>query len=146
MTELLGNKYFIDPDTGYMLSEKHQRIAEIINDWDSHLSLVFIPQTERTDTDVYPFAVTFTDNAFAAPHVVVYLQEDEVDERLIARLFDMRDNAKDPNAALDNLERASAIVRAKEQEDHQAELHDLAYHMWHTSKHTYTVGDRVFHL
>lgn len=143
---LLGNTHHFDSNSGVWVNERFQRIAEIINDWDSHLSLLYIPERDRTEADVYPYAVAYTNNEFAPPHIILHVTEAELNENLLARLFDMRDNAQDIHTKLANLEAARALVEAKEQEDHQAELHELAYAMWHTTKHTYRVGDKKFEL
>lgn len=145
MSKILGRRIY-DPDAGEWVNENYQHIAEVINDWDPRLRLMWIPEQQRTPEDKYPYAIGFFESELAAPYIVMHVAEDELDERLIAKLFDMRDAAKDPHTRLKNLEDAKAILEAKQRVEEQAELHDMARTLWKSPLHSFRHNGRTLNL
>jgi hypothetical protein len=110
---------------GHMLSAEHCRIAEIINDYDPTLSLAWIPPDQRHFDDTFPFAVVH-DPLDAPPYIVFKLRENEVDHRVLARLF-AGDNAKnDPVANAEAMEAAQRLMELKKEEEYREEQAELA--------------------
>ena len=130
-----GNTYLLDQESGHALSAKHQRVAELIHDFNSELELRWIPTGQRTAFDKEPFAVYHVTQG--SEYMVVSCKEEEVDHRLIARLFSM-DNAN--GSVLDKIESEEAAKRAlkmKEQIDSWEEAHELAGAIVGTRKSVY---------
>ena len=114
-----------DPKSGYALSIEHQRIAEVIHDYDPALSLVWIPPSERSLNELHPFAVVHSPSD-APPYIVMRLKESEVDHRVLARLWGA--DAKNGNV-LDKIEAEDAARKAlelKRQEDEIEEAREKA--------------------
>jgi len=139
-------RLLFDEDSETWVSEKFQQLAEVINDWDPRLRLLWIPERNRGPGDIYPYAVGFFDNEFSEPHIILYLLEEELNSGVLGTLFNMRDNAQNVLEKLENMEQAKKIMEAKAQMEHQAELHDKARALWKTPLHTYTMDGKVFHL
>lgn len=99
---MADSAYILDPQTGRALSVKHQRLAELIADYDDTLELAFIPEERRAPLDhEKPFAVICRPRNNAHPYVVMKIREDQMDESILAALI-IRDN-KHENV-LDRLE------------------------------------------
>lgn len=145
MTTSVGKK-ILDQETGQWVNQKHQWVAEIINDYDPHLRLLWIPEGLRTAGDIYPYAIGFYDNEFSEPHIVCYVMEDELNEKILAKLFSMRNAAADPNKLIDTMDAAKKILKAKADMERHAELHDKARSLWKTPLHTYRMDGKKFNL
>lgn len=125
MTGFMDQGVILNPD-GVALSVKHQRIADIIHDYDPELELVMLPPASRDDEDSkkYPFAILHYP-ANGVPYLVHKYKESEVNESIIADLF-LRD-AKNVNV-LDRLEaeeNAREAVKMKERMDEHEEMMDF---------------------
>lgn len=97
-------------EDGRWVSAEHQRIAQIIHDYDPTLSLAWVPPENRTLNEEHPFAVVGVDKE-NKPYVVMRLRESEVDHRVLERLWSV-DNAQ--GNVLSNLEAKEAALRAIE--------------------------------
>lgn len=143
---ILGNNYRYDPNSGSFVHAKHQRIAEIIHDYNPELELAWIPPANRTAEDTKPFMVIHNQSD-GQRYPVFSLSEDELDERVLARLFyaDMKKHKADTvMTAIEAAEAAEAIYKAKEHEDEMAEARDLATHILKSPLHTYRHGGKVY--
>lgn len=117
--------HILDPETGYFISEAHQRIAEIIKDYEPTLELVWIPPSKRNFNDTYPFAVVH--RPVGKPEYVVRkLKENEVDNRLLAWIFANDQERSNPIVMMDKLDQANEIIKAKRHEEELAEQRDVA--------------------
>lgn len=74
-------------ESGHFVSADHQRIAQIIADYDPNLRLAYIPECDRdpSNPNEKPFVVIDVGNGEREPHAVFFA--DECDERLLARVF-----------------------------------------------------------
>lgn len=116
----------LDPQSGQALSAEHQRIAEIIKDYDPSLELAWIPPNERDFNDTQPFAVLHRTEAGVVDYIVFKLKESEVDHRVLSRLF-TGDNAKnDVLTVIEAEETARQLVQAKKELDEAEEAQELA--------------------
>ena len=114
-----------DPESGRALSVEHQRIAEIIHDYDPNLSLAWVPPENRQLNEQYPFAVVHSPED-APAYIVMRLRENEVDHRVLARLWGA--DAKNGNV-LDNIEAEEAALKAielKKRQEEEEEAKELA--------------------
>ena len=117
--------HILDPETGYFISEAHQRIAEIIKDYEPTLELVWIPPNKRNFNDTFPFAVVHHPEGRES-YVVRKLKEDEVDNRLLAWLFANDQERNSPLSMLDKIDLANELIKAKKQEEELAAKRDVA--------------------
>ena len=137
---LLANSHQFDPHSGQWINEKFQRIAEIIHDLSQNLALVWIPPSERTDSDLQPYGVMHENPATGEQYIFMYIAEDELDERVIARILESRsDNLLDK---LNRMEDAKELLRLKEQSEKYEQMHDIARSMWRSPLHTYRFNGR----
>ena len=118
------NGVVLDPTVGAAISAEHLRIAEIINDYDPTLELVWIPPKDR-NAFVKPFGVRHNPPG-REPYMVFYLTESEVDYKIISRLF-MGDNSKsDVVKQVEADEAALRLVNYKREMDAMEEAQDMA--------------------
>lgn len=136
MSPYFGNAHILEPD-GQALSVKHQRIAEIINDLDETLRLAWIPPNQRSAFDKHPFAVCHFPSDGREPYVVLTVSEDEVDERLIAKII-MRDSHQGLSIEkLDAEYRAHLLMQAKNNMEDMEEAREFAHSVLKSRKHVY---------
>lgn len=123
-------------DTG-SLSIKHERIAEIINDLDPELRLAWIPPDKRSAFDKHPFAIIHMPEDGREPYIALTCSEDEVDERLIAKLI-MRDTRQGFSIdKLDAEDRARRLIEAKDKLEEFEEAAEFAKSVWKSRKSVY---------
>jgi hypothetical protein len=126
------------------LSVKHERIAEIIKDLDETLELAYIPEDRRSQFDKHPFAVIHRPRDGRPAYIAMTMPENEVDERVIAKLI-KRDTHK--GAVLDEMEANEAalrLVQAKAQMDEVEEKRDFAQTVLKSNLHTFRHNGRVY--
>ena len=126
------------------LSVKHERIAEIIQDLDPTLELAYIPEDRRSVYDKHPFAVIHRPTDGRPPYIAMTMPENEVDERVIAKLI-KRDTHK--GAVLDEIEaqeNALRLVQAKAQMDEMDEKRDFAHSVLKSNLHTFRHNGQVY--
>lgn len=143
---LLGTEYRFDKESGYILHAQHQRIAEIIHDYNPELELVWIPPDRRDAEDTKPFAVIHRQRD-GQQYPVFFIAEDEMDHRVLGRIFaaDMRKH--NPNNVIREIEayeNAQRILEAKAYEEKKAEALDLAKHVLKSKLHKYRHDGKVF--
>lgn len=139
---LLNNRdnYAYDPDAKVWINERFQRIAEIIHDFDPSLSLVWIPEGQRDETDTKPYALCH-EPAGQAPYIIFHLDEDDLDHRLIASIFQARSDADNLVAVIDAQEAAQKAVELKETMAMQEEEREKAKFLFNSPKHRINLGD-----
>lgn len=139
MGNAFGVEYIFDPESGHFISERHQRVAEVLNDYNQELFLAWIPPGERTALDNKPFAVIHR-RANGYEYIVSKFAEEEVNETLLARILVMDQEKASPLEYLRALELAEEAMRMRALVEEREEMHDRAKSMWHTRKHTYQLG------
>lgn len=97
-----------DTVSGEYISQKMNRIQEIIQDYDPDLRLAWIPPKERTVFDKFPFVLIHSPVG-KPEYIAMTLKESEVNESLIARLF-LHDNRN--VSVLERLEAEEAAHKA----------------------------------
>lgn len=147
LNPLLGTEYHYDTESGTFVSAKQMRIAEILHDYNPELSLMWIPPAQRSHEDIKPYVVVHT-KADGSQYPVFYLSEDELDHRVLGRIFanDMKnhDGADSMMREIEAYENAKKIVEAKELEDKKAEKLDFAKSLIKSHLHTFRHGGKVY--
>jgi hypothetical protein len=127
-----------DSDSGHYISAEHQRIAELINDYDPDLFLIWIPPSNRNG-EIYPFAILHRPVG-KKEYIVRTLKEDEVDARLLAWLWANDQERSNPVAMVDKWDQARAALEAKKRDDELAELREMATSILKSPKSIYRIN------
>lgn len=130
---------------GYFVSREHQRIAEIIQDYDPDLYLVFIPPADRNHDDPTekPWAVVHMPGG-KAPYFVFYA--DECDERILERLWRNDQNVNNPLSELEAKEAAQQAIKYKKEMEQLEMQADIAKSMIRSPLHTYRINGKKLSL
>lgn len=126
----------VPAEGGYFVSEKHARIAEIINDYDPTLELAWIPPDKREPGDK-PFAVVH--RPLGQPDYVV-CYADDCDERLLARVFSMDSDKHNVFDEIQTHNQAVEALRLKKDMEDREEAHELAASILRSPKSVYKHG------
>lgn len=124
------------------VNTEHERIARIIRDYNPELRLVWIPADKREVGDI-PYAVVHRP-ANGEEYVVFYVEEHEMNETVLTRIFFNDRSKKDPLAMVESAEAAKNVMMLARQKDEMDEAHDLAYHILKSKKHTYKHNGKVY--
>ena len=137
MTSLFGG-YVADEASGTFVSEKHKTVATIINDYNPGLNLVWIPPAARTIEDAgHEFAIIHTNPTTGYQYVVMYAGADEVDERLLTRLWENDMTRHDVLSKLELMDMAAALIKQKSEEEAAAERQDIIATVVKSPLHTF---------
>lgn len=125
MSELATTSVRWDEETGHFLSKEHQRIAQVIHDYDPTLELAWIPPENRTLNDTHPFAIIHHPVGQQS-YVAMRLKENEVDHRVISRLWS--NDAQNGNVlnAIEKEEEARRAVDYLRREEEMEEAREMA--------------------
>lgn len=140
-----------DSSTGAFLSEKHQRLAEILHDYNPHYSLIWIPPKDRSATDTKPYAILDSSPA-SAPYIMRYLSEVEMMNpgEVLAWIFDGDLSKKRPIDVLrkiENRENAEELMKLRQKEEELEDMSELAGFMMTGGRNklnTYRHNGKVF--
>lgn len=112
------------PHGDHFISEKFQRLAEIIRDFDSHLELRYIPPAQRDQPGDSARAYAIVD--ITTNYVAIYGSETETPEGILERLF-LNDTSKhDVLARIDAHEAAKKAFELKDWMDRIDEANSVA--------------------
>lgn len=125
-----------DPESGEFINEKFQRIAEIINDYNPELFLMWIPPKDRTAANTKPYAIAHH-KADGSWYPVMVFGEEELDHRIIGRLWAMERNTRNLDEYLEEQEKAARAVQYREWADEMEQAHDMAKSIFRSPLHTY---------
>ena len=130
---------------GYFVSREHQRIAEIIQDYDRDLHLVFIPPRDRNhdDPNEKPFAVAHMPEG---REVYIVFFSDTCDERILERLWRNDTNRTNPLSDLEAQEAAKEAIKYKEQMDQMEQDADVARSLIRSPLHSYKINGKKINL
>lgn len=132
----------VPAEDGHWINEKFARIAEIINDFDHRLQLVWIPPENRTAFDVKPYGVLHTsDNG--AQKIVMLIKEEDLDERILAHLFLNDTERHDVIARLEAEELAQQVLRNKEKMEKAEERRDFISTVVKSPLHSFKHKGRI---
>lgn len=86
----------LDATSGHALPADKVRIAEIIQDFDPELELRWIPPRARTEHDTKPWGVFhYKKDHPHGGYFVSFFTDEEMDHRVVAQLFKMRNTTMD---------------------------------------------------
>lgn len=134
---ILGNN-------GDHFSEKYQRIAEVIRDYNPELELAWIPPSDRTAFDKEPFAI-FHNSAQFGRYLIGTFREDQMDHRIISHLFKIDNKNRNVLSDLEADEAARQLLEMKKKLDDQEERHDFVRSVVTSKKHYYKHNGRKWH-
>jgi hypothetical protein len=105
----------IPTDDGYWVSENFCRLAEIINDFNPHLELRWIPPTSRESKDerANPYCIVDT----AGNYIVMFASERDTPEQILAKLIDIDNTNGDVLRRLEAQNDAAKIFELKKQRE-----------------------------
>jgi hypothetical protein len=131
-----------NPGAKSFVSQRVQRMAEIIHDYDPYLSLVWIPPEDRDNQDDKPFGVMHSPPG-KAPYMVFVCSETELDERLLVRLWtsDMKKHNVFELMELSN--RARQVYDLKVKSEELQEAGDKAVSILRSPLHKYQLSKGV---
>lgn len=140
----LTNARIFDSELGHFVSEEHRRIAEVINEYEPTLSLVWIPPDKRSFDDTHPFAILHSPSN-RQPYIVRKLSEQQINSDLVAWLWsnDQARNGRDLNAYLDAQQAAEKALQMKRSMEIREEANDVALHIV-KGKNWYKHNGKVF--
>lgn len=128
---------------GHFVSEKVAYISEIIQDFNPYLQLVWIPPENRTEDNTEPpFAVMDTTPG-KPPYVVFTIKEEELDERVLEKLFQADLSEHDVLANLEARERAEEVYRLKKRMEKSEEHKDFVKSVVGSGKHSFRHNGRI---
>jgi hypothetical protein len=136
---LFGSQYRYNEEAGRFVNANHERIATIIHEYDPRLALAWIPPESRDPVDVFPYVVIY-EHDDGSQQAVFYLTEEELDERVLARLFMNDFNKHDPDALWNQMQAnqmAAQLVEQKKIEDEAAEKWEFGKWALQTRKNTF---------
>ena len=105
------------------LSAEHQRIAQVIHDYDPTLELAWIPPEARQQRKISFCSDSSPNNA---PYIVMRLQETEVDHRVVARLWGADNNNGNVLSAIEADEAARRALEMLRREEETLEAKEKA--------------------
>lgn len=118
---------YIPTDDGQWVSEKYERLASVIKDYDENLELCWIPPDRRTREDKAPYCVVYNDPARPGKRdVVFYASELDTPEDILARLWTADDKRGDVQARMDAHNAAVEALRLKKLDDEMQEANSQA--------------------
>jgi hypothetical protein len=142
MSNALFGGYIADPTSGHFISQKHAAVAQIIHDWNPDLSLVWLPPDVRIAGDEgKEFAIIHTSPENFKQYVVCYADANQIDERLVAKLYEMDSRKNDVLSKIEYGERAARLLETKMMEDAAAERQDLIATVISSPLHSYKLSN-----
>ena len=136
-----GSNYVYSEAHGGFINDKHRRIAEIINEFDPTIEVMWIPRDRRGPGDkAYALRHQLPGKA---PYLIKVYDEEEFDERVLAELFEMAAAANGPLTVAQRVEMhdlAVKAVRMSKERELLEEARDEAEFFWRTPLHTVRLG------
>lgn len=120
---------FYSTEFGAFLSSKAARLAEILQDYNPYMSLVFIPPADRSEDDRQPYGILYSPPQLG-PSIIRRFTENEIDDTaaILAWLFagDLsKRDVKDVFAEQEAKRLAHELVEAKRKNDEALERQEL---------------------
>ena len=135
--------HYVPTEEGYWVNEKYLRISEIIKDYDPTLELAWIPPERQAFDGSDPYAVVHRPEGLA-PYIVFTIKEEELDERVLARVFRGDLTKQTPLTRIESLEAAKEAMRLKEKMELAEERQDLVTSIVKSPLHSYKHNGKVF--
>lgn len=138
----MDNIPIFDAESGYFISAEHQRIAELINDYDPNLFLVWVPPSDRNSETSHPFGIIHrTPNG---DYWVRKVKESELNAELIAWLWTNDNERNNTLAYLEKIEQANEALKLKKQMEELEAQKDIALTILKSPLHTFRHNGKVY--
>ena len=138
----LLNSAMVATEDGKFVSAEHQRIAELIQDYDPDLHLAWIPPENRTLQDTHPWAVLHMQ---VGHPVYVALTAENCDHRIVARLWEHDNKTQNVLSLLETEEAALQAIKLKRDMDAADERKDLVKSIARSPLNDYRVNGKNIH-
>jgi len=147
-----GSARIYDSTVHDFIDAKHQRLAQILHDYDDTLSLEYVPELQRDETDTKPFRIKQTPRDGREPYIVRYLTPREMDDpaQVLEWIWEGDFKKNNPDAVFNRLEvrrLAQELLKKKQEEDERAERVDLLTNLaagGRDHKHFYRHNGKTF--
>jgi hypothetical protein len=143
LNPLLGSDYHFNDEAGKFIPAKHERLAEVIHDYDESLDLVLVKSQVPPDP---PFAlIEWVD--FETYIVLSWWQEDELDKRVIEHIWKNDFEKRNPDSVWNEIlakNEAQALLNQYETEQKAAEAWEFGKALLQSPLHTYKHDGKVF--
>jgi hypothetical protein len=134
-------KMLVPTESGHWVSNEFAQIAEIINDYDEHLRLVWIPPEHRTD-NTPPYAIVET-NGVGEEKVVFTIKEEELNHSVLTRLFRGDTHKNDVLANIEADDIARKALELKDQLEKSEERKDFIAAVAKSPLHSFKHNGRI---
>jgi len=116
-----------------------------VNDYNPELQVVWIPPENRTTPEdkKHPFAIMHCPPD-REPYIVMLVEENEMDQRVLERLFLADQSKNDVGARLNAANTAAKLMQEYERAARQEELDDFHTFLLKNPKHTIKHGGKVY--
>jgi hypothetical protein len=118
------------------LSQDHERVAQLLKDYNPELELQYIPENERSAFDAKPFRVVHNSPKFGV-YVIGNFAVDEVNEKLVSFVFKHDAKNRDVLSDLEAEEAAREALRLRKILDEHEERQDFGKSLIQSPLHTY---------
>lgn len=131
----------VPTESGHWVSNEFAQIAEIVNDYDPHLQLVWIPPEQRTD-NTPPFAILETTGE-GKQNIVFTIKEEDLNHTVLTRLFRGDTHKNDVLANIEADEIARQALELKDKLEKSEERRDFIAAVARSPKHSYKHNGRI---
>lgn len=137
-----------DSATGAFISARHQRLAEILHDYNPHFSVVWVPPKNRDETTQFPFAIVDSSPGIK-PYIMRYLTEEQTQNpaEILTWVFEgdlSKHRAVDIMARMELRAKAEQLLDLKKREDQEMEERDKLAFIAKTPLNKFKIGDTVY--
>lgn len=131
---------YIPTEDGYWVSEKFERLAAVIKDYDASLELRWIPLANRTREDKNPYVVVDT----RINQVVIYASELDTPVEILEKLWSIDNKHHNVLDKLEIRDRAQKALDYKRHMDELEEAAEMAYFLKQSPLHTIRMNGKKF--
>ena len=140
---LLGSEYHFNDKAGKFIPARHERLAEIISDYDQSLDLVLVPS--QVPPEPQYAVIQWVDSE--TYWIVSWWQADQLDERILEQIWKNDFQKHHPDEIWNELmakQEAQQLMEQKKQEDEQAEKWEVAQAILQSKKNWYKHDGKVY--
>lgn len=135
--------YLLDSQSGHFISQEHRRVAEVIQDWNPDIYVVWIPPEDRAANEEFPYALMHSPPDRPA-YIIKKIRESELNERLIAWLWANDTTRTNPLANLEKEEAAAREALRLKREMESAAAQDFALSVLQSPLNIYRHGNATY--
>jgi len=134
----------VPAEDGHWVNENHARIAELINDYDPSMDLVWIPPENRVKNgNEAPYAVRHT-NKDGYQYLLFFVNDDELDHRVLGRIYEADLTKHDVQARIESDEKAYWALQRKIRQEKAEERMDFVRAVAGNNKSTFKHNGKIY--